>query len=603
MEVTEIAVDVSPTPGRSSRPELRWDPGGATGFAEGTLRVGPAGSLEVHSELVDLGSGIRISMTIRNPGGPGTSPVALDRLRLRLDAAPTRVMEHGWQSWSPVGPRRLRETHPRRLVAPAWVRSTYHAEGRLAGHAVCGDQFMLMTSASGGSVAGFLDGRRNLSTVLATPAGVVAIALLDGVVLGPGEERALDPMWIATGDPGKLYSELVDHWGSQSGARTAAPSPLGWCSWYHYFMKIRPDDVRRDLGYAHGHGFDLVQIDDGYAADVGDWFDPRPAFAPSQMEDLAAEITAKGIRAGIWTAPFLAGAHSRLARAHPEWLVADDHRRPVTAIWNPVTWRGTSHALDTTNPAVLDHLRETFSRLVGEGWTYHKIDFCYAAAMPGIRHASGKVTRAEALRSGLEAVREGAGDDAFILGCGCPLAQAVGVVDAMRVSADTAPKWSPGVMQVPGYPEPSPAARNAMVGTLLRAPMHRRLWVNDPDCLMLRNARTRLGADRRAAAKAVIAGTGGFTVVSDDLSLYGPEEWDQLSELREALGQTDHPLDIADPFAEVLEVSSPSSHLAARWAGSAPAPQAEDGSILVSGGDPARGPWARLSLRQPSSRA
>ncbi len=53
--------------------------------------------------------------------------------------------------------------------------------------------------------------------------------------------------------------------------------------------------------------------------------------------------------------------------------------------------------------------------------------------------------------------------------------------------------------------------------------MHRKLWLNDPDCLMLRARETRLTADERAALTATIAGSGGMLLISDDMALLEKE--------------------------------------------------------------------------------
>ena len=49
--------------------------------------------------------------------------------------------------------------------------------------------------------------------------------------------------------------------------------------------------------------------------------------------------------------------------------------------------------------------------------------------------------------------------------------------------------------------------------------MHRRLWLNDPDCLMLRSRETSLTADERGALAAAIAASGGMMLISDDMAL------------------------------------------------------------------------------------
>ena len=55
-----------------------------------------------------------------------------------------------------------------------------------------------------------------------------------------------------------------------------------------------------------------------------------------------------------------------------------------------------------------------------------------------------------------------AGDDAFLLGCGCPLGPAVGVVDAMRIGADVTPYWSNIIDSTVGRGLHGLATRNAV---------------------------------------------------------------------------------------------------------------------------------------------
>ena len=64
------------------------------------------------------------------------------------------------------------------------------------------------------------------------------------------------------------------------------------------------------------------------------------------------------------------------------------------------------------------------------------------------------------------------------------------------------------------------------------APQHRRLWINDDDCLLLRPVDTELTRAQRRLLAATVAAAGGFTMVSDDLSLYGEDEWRLLEATR-----------------------------------------------------------------------
>jgi alpha-galactosidase len=500
------------------------------------VTVRASGPLEVATTSGALGTGERIDVVVRNAG---REPVTIDAVDIAIDWRPALVLEQGYQSWSVVRPCRPDDVRPERADLPDWVRATHNADPASAGLAVQGVQLLGTTD----GVVGFLDGRTHLSTITARPGGgLVATALLDGIELQPGEERALHPLWVAAGEPGPLYAELADHWGRASGARAQGPAPLGWCSWYRYFAEVTPDQVRVNAALAAEHGLALVQLDDGYQAAIGDWLETNHRW-PGGTAELAAEITGLGMEAGIWTAPFLVGQDSRITADHPEWLaVHGPSGHPMKAMYNPESWGGWAFALDTTQPAVLDHLRETFGALRAQGFDYHKIDFCYAASIPAQRAGSRTMTRAESLRAGLDAVRDGIGDDAFLLGCGCPFGPAVGVVDAMRVSADVAPTWEP-IVSWPGYAESAPAAANAVLASRLRAPLHRRLWVNDPDCLLL----TRLGPEHQQVLLDTIMASGAFVLVSDDMADYGDEEWAVIERVRADAPALDRPI-VIDPF-------------------------------------------------------
>ena len=105
-------------------------------------------------------------------------------------------------------------------------------------------------------------------------------------------------------------------------------------------------------------------------------------------------------------------------------------------------------------------------RLVGLGIDYLKLDFLYGGALGGV----------DAYRSGLELVREVAGPDVFLVGCGAPLLPSVGLVDAMRVSPDTFHEGG----------EDGSTGLRGLVPMTSRAWQQGRLWVNDPDCVVAR---------------------------------------------------------------------------------------------------------------------
>jgi len=376
-------------------------------------------------------------------------------------------------------------------------------------------------------MAGFI-GATSLSTLtISSPDKIVARAILDDVALKPGAHRELDPLFILAAEDSSahLASRWADAIGRWMNARVSAPFQRGWCSWYHYFHGVTEEALRANIKALEAmrseFPIDVIQLDDGFQSALGDW-DTTNAKFPSGLKKIAGEIRAAGFKAGIWTAPFLAARDSRLMIDHPDWFIVHENTgEPVRAGHNP-NWTTSddkfAYALDPSNPAFLAHLRHLFAKLTRDfGYLYLKLDFLYAASAPGRRH-DPNLTRSENLRRGLEAIRAGAGDDAFILGCGCPIGQAIGVVDGMRIGPDVSPSWGASAK---GAEDPSTVY--ALDAIVARSFMHRRLWLNDPDCLMLRLRKTKLTPDERAALAATIAASGGMLLISDDMSLLDAE--------------------------------------------------------------------------------
>ncbi len=439
---------------------------------------------------------------------------------------PARFFKHGYQSWSDSRPARVGADRPHyRDQMPELLRLCHQSETVRPPEfpeAATSELFTIVESDGIGErvLAGFIGGASQLSAItVATPAEISARAMLDGATLALGAEREIEPLMLVRAE--QPAARLAARWAAKTGgamnARAGAPYQRGWCSWYHYFHAITEEAFRanlRALAAARAEfPIEVVQLDDGFQSALGDW-DTTNAKFPGGLKRLADEIRAAGFEAGIWTAPFLAARDSQIMNAHPQWFLRDPGGEPLKAGYN-TNWTtdrdGFAYALDPTHPAFNAHLSRLFGKLVGEfGYSYLKLDFLYAAAAQGARHDPGQ-TRAQALRRGLEAIRAGAGERTFILGCGCPLGPAIGIVDGMRIGEDVSPGWKTGT-------------RQAIDAIIARSFMHRRLWLNDPDCLMLRQRETSLNTNERGALAAAIAVSGGMLLLSDDMSLLGPAE-------------------------------------------------------------------------------
>jgi alpha-galactosidase len=384
-----------------------------------------------------------------------------------VDTAAARIYEHGWQSWSPSTTYRATDPPLRAADADAHVMGERPEKPPPAG-AFQGEGLLALQPEAEGTVHVFAapDARSEVPSIQAS--------LRDGRVVvsadGPVEHRLDDGR-------GGIDAALARWAGAYAGA-VGVPvirrAPTAWCSWYQYFDAVTEADILENLDRIEDLELtvDVVQLDDGYETEIGDWLSLSDRF--ESLEDLSGRIRSRGRRAGIWVAPFLVGERSATAAAHPEWLVGGPDA-PVSAGHN---WGQTVHALDTTHPAALAYLVDVFSTFRTWGYDYFKIDFMYAGAMTGRRLRD--VTPLEAYRQGVETIRGTIGD-AYLLGCGAPILPSVGLFDAMRISPDTAPHLEPV-----GGDMSKPSSRSAMITGAGRAFQQGRFWVNDPDCLIVR---------------------------------------------------------------------------------------------------------------------
>ncbi|MFH1467474.1 MAG: glycoside hydrolase family 36 protein [Pseudomonadota bacterium] len=308
--------------------------------------------------------------------------------------------------------------------------------------------------------------------------------------------------------------------------RVGADSPTGWCSWYHYYTRVTARHVAGNAAALARHpelGLRFVQLDDGYQAAVGDWLDINGKF-PGGLAPVVADIRGHGFAAGLWTAPFFAAARARLLREHPGWRLLDARGRPVSTGFNPV-WGARTCALDLTHPEVLAWLSEVFGTFAGVGFDLFKIDFLYAGLRHGERHDPAR-SPLEAYRGGLAAIRAAVGEERFLLGCGAPLGPSVGLVDGMRVSPDVKEQWDSPIAAFFGKGCGYPAARGALRNDVTRWFTHRRWWLNDPDCLLVRDTRTQLTEEEVRTLVTVLGATGGMVLLSDDMAQVSPARLD-----------------------------------------------------------------------------
>jgi alpha-galactosidase len=487
-------------------------------------------------------------LAVENCGG---RPVWLRRFELlRLRQAVTSMLNdllvcvgdeapafysQGWQSWSysavygrEQGQRMTRLPGIQTPLyanpgTPQYRRPGYYASDFFG---ILGDRKLRRAC-----LMGFLAQRCQFGTLEAIlPAGGAQLTLWangDDTRLDPGMRMETDwavlfPFGVDDPDPLGPYLSAVAR---EHGVAVRRETPSGWCSWYHFYQNLRQEDIRTNLEAIRRMQpqlpLQLVQIDDGFEHQVGDWFSFAPGF-PHGVAPLAEEIRTAGLTPGLWLAPFIVHPGSQLAREHPDYLLKGAAGRAVNAgfIWNVFT-----HALDLTHPGALDYAARSVSTAAHEwGFPYLKLDFLYAGALKGKRRDETR-TRAQIYRQGLQTLREAAGMDTFLLGCGAPLGASIGFFEAMRIGADVSGDWKPryfGTELFFGDEPNMPSARNSVHNILTRSQLHHQWWINDPDCLLVRED-TRLTLEEVRSLATAIGLTGGSLLVSDDMPALPPE--------------------------------------------------------------------------------
>lgn len=288
---------------------------------------------------------------------------------------------------------------------------------------------------------------------------------------------------------------------------------FGYTSWYNYYQDISEKIILRDLE-ALDERFNLFQIDDGYQTFVGDWLDVDENKFPNGLSFLPEKAHARGLKAGIWLAPFVAEKKSRLFRERPEFFKRDKKGEFVKCGSN---WSG-FYALDLENPDVLAYIKKCLRHYADMGFDLFKLDFLYAANLP---EYDGK-TRSEAAEYAYDFLREVL-SDRLILGCGATLFNAVGKFDYMRVGPDVSLSFD-DAFYMKFFHRERPSTQITLQNTIYRSFMNGSFFGNDPDVFLLRDDNIGLSKKTRKALLTINALFGSVLMTSDNVGEYGPEQ-------------------------------------------------------------------------------
>ena len=312
--------------------------------------------------------------------------------------------------------------------------------------------------------------------------------------------------------------------------------PSGYCTWYYFLGGINGNIVENATSEMARRRDSLpvkyIQIDDGWQRCYGEW-EAGEKF-PKGMKAHADHIKSEGFLPGLWFAPLWAN-QARIRSEHPEYFTKDRVTGEVTK------------TLDLSVPETRDFLREVFRKATYDwGYKYLKLDL-FTTCFGAHEFRDPTYNSLKNYRSCLKLICESVPEDTFILGCTAPMLASVGLVDGIRSCPDIAGEWV--------------SVKEVFNRVFNRYFYHKKLFINDSDCLIVRKAENEDDECNRNCVRtdeenklfvSAMAASGGTLMFSDKLNLLGEEQLKWLSYLFPVNTDTAIPLDITKEYISAI---------------------------------------------------
>ncbi len=301
--------------------------------------------------------------------------------------------------------------------------------------------------------------------------------------------------------------------------RKNTPKIFGYTSWYNYYQNITEEILMHDLD-ALDKQFNLFQIDDGYETTVGDWLSVDAKKFSHGLEPIVNAAHKKGLKAGIWLAPFVAEEKSQLFQTRKDLFKRDKNGEFVKCGSN---WSG-FYALNLENADARAYIKKCLRNYADMGFDFFKLDFLYAANLV----VNEGTSRSMAAEDAYSFLRECLGDK-IILGCGATVFNCIDKFDYLRVGPDVSLIFD-DVWYMRHMHRERISTKVTLQNTIYRSFFNDRLFGNDPDVFLLRDDNLKLSAKQRQALLTLNALFGSVLMTSDNIGKYDETKRKALSE-------------------------------------------------------------------------
>lgn len=384
---------------------------------------------------------------------------------------------------------------------------------------------------------------------------------MEGKPLNPGETYTLEKFVFSAPqeDVTAFLNRYADTVAALNGACPLEEIPVGWCSWSCYYSRVNEENIGRaaaSTAQALGpKGANLLQIDDGWqqcGSFPGKYETDEDKF-PQGLLHTAETVRSHGMEFGLWLAPLLINENSRFY----------EELKPIVNT-GAVTLRadGDVHPFNYDSPAFYDHLYEMFSNLTQNyGVHYYKLDFLAASFRRFVEEGTLVYSQTDycvaLFRKALQTIRRAVGPQVTLVSCGAPVLEGAGSFNAARMSCDII--WGKN----PEFPTYWQIMQRTTRTVLYRAFYNRKVFLNDPDGIVLRDSETGDGfnctySEARLWATAV-ALSGGSVLVNEELEKLSEARRSLFTALVPPLGVAARPLSFFETPAPTLAVLDYSS--------------------------------------------
>lgn len=314
----------------------------------------------------------------------------------------------------------------------------------------------------------------------------------DGLLLNPGQVVKSEKIFFAVGGENKIKNDFSKSLAKHMNVKKISPSIRAMCNSYYWNgNKIDENLINNELDalekLPQKLNLDYFQIDAGYTKYFGDYLDYKERF-PDGFFEIIKRIKNFGYKPAIWLSPFAINPTTKLHDYHRSWFLKGDHKKHfegrLSSPFDEMSNILDLEVLDPTLEVVQNYLSDTFKHFKNLGFEFFKIDFMYPVS--SAQKYSIPVTRAQALRIGVETIRKAVGDETPLLSCITQLSPLVGLVDYVRTGIDT---LNPFVCKIPIV---NTLVNDFMLEKNIKESSERLflngvVWRADPDVLIFRN--------------------------------------------------------------------------------------------------------------------